>query len=467
MFFGFDLVQAIQIIGYPGIFAIILAESGLFFAVTLPGGSLLFTAGLLASQGYLNIYILLSTVLVAAILGDTIGYWFGAWVGPALYRREDSRFFKKKHLEQTRAFFDRHGSKAVLLGRFVPVIRTFVPILAGVVQMRYHTFLAYNVIGACIWAGGFTLGGYFLGESVPNIENYIEYIVLGIVFVTMIPLFLHVWRERRANGYTGTMKEFPTPLLAPDVRIERESVCGIIFDLDDTLAESFQPPSDEVLEKVFTLAERMPVAIMSGATFARLERDVMKRLPAHRDAQLFVFSDNAARCDLWRNGAWITEYHQPLEESEREQIKNIVAAVVREANVFIGEDPHYRIIDRGTSVSFAALEDGASKTKKSTWDPDMKKRVALAEALRAKLPGYEILIAGKTTIDIVRKGISKAYGVEWLSAHLETPAKDMLFIGDAFYEGGNDAMVIPTGIQIHHTSGPEETEKLIDDLLKD
>src|SRR5207244_639258 len=148
-----DLTHIIEVLGYPGIFGIVLAESGLFFGVSLPGGSLLFTAGLLASQGFLNIYILMVTVIVAAVLGDTIGYWFGSWVGPALWRRPDSRFFKKAYLEQTRVFFDKHGSRTILLARFIPIVRTFAPILAGVAQMNYRTFLYYNGLGACLWGG--------------------------------------------------------------------------------------------------------------------------------------------------------------------------------------------------------------------------------------------------------------------------------------------------------------------------
>jgi membrane-associated protein len=200
MFFGIDLVEAIQVISYPGIFAIILAESGLFFAIYLPGGSLLFTAGLLASQGILSIWILLATVITAAVLGDTIGYWFGAWVGPALYRRKNSRFLKQEHLQQTRLFFEEHGAKTVLLARFVPIVRTFAPILAGVGNMNYSTFLFYNVLGALLWGGGFTLAGYFLGEAIPDIEHSLEYIVLAIVAVTMLPLVHHVWKMRKAGA---------------------------------------------------------------------------------------------------------------------------------------------------------------------------------------------------------------------------------------------------------------------------
>ena len=208
MFFGIDLTQIIEILGYPGIFAIVMAESGLFFAVYLPGGSLLFTSGLLASQGYLNIYILLATVISAAIIGDSIGYWFGSWVGPALWRRPDSRFFKKKYLEQTRHFFKEHGTRTIFLARFIPIVRTFAPILAGVGEMNYRTFFFYNTLGAFIWGGGFVLGGYLLGQTVPGIENYLEYFIIGIVVVTMIPFFLHL---RKARKMEQENKDWPSP----------------------------------------------------------------------------------------------------------------------------------------------------------------------------------------------------------------------------------------------------------------
>ena len=447
MFFGFDLIQAIQALGYPGIFAIILAESGIFFGVSLPGGSLLFTAGLLASQGILNIFILLATVFTAAVLGDLIGYWFGAWIGPALYRRKDSRLFKQAHLRQASSFFEKHGARTILLARFIPIIRTFAPIVAGIAGMKYRTFLTYNFLGAVLWGGGYTLLGYFLGEAVPSIEEYIVVIVLGIMVVTFLPFVYHVWQEKKK----ADAKPKPS---------------AIIFDLDDTLAESFQPPSEAVLEKLFRLAERMPVAIMSGAAFTRIERDILKRTPPKTDASnLYVLSDNAARCDVWRGSSWETAYGFPLDAEERAAIKEAVEDAVEQTNIFEGGAKEYRIIDRETSVAFAALEDGASKTKKSAWDPEFVKRPKMATILREKLPGYEVLIGGKTTIDIVRKGISKAYGVEWLAKELTVAASDMLFIGDAFYEGGNDAVVIPTGIQTHATSGPEETEKMIDGML--
>lgn len=451
MFFGIDLVEAIQVISYPGIFAIILAESGLFFAIYLPGGSLLFTAGLLASQGILNIWILMATVMTAAILGDTIGYWFGAWVGPALYRRKNSRFLKQQHLQQTRLFFEEHGAKTVLLARFVPIVRTFAPILAGVGNMNYSTFLFYNVLGALLWGGGFTLAGYFLGEAIPDIEHSLEYIVLGIVFITMLPLAHHVWKMRKSG--VKAVQSLP-----------EKSPSAVIFDLDDTLAESFQKPETRVMEKLYRLADTVPVAIMSGATFGRLERDIMNHVPEHLRIPFYVFSDNGSRADEWIDGRWEKKYGMPLGDDEREFLREAISNAANELDLFDGE-PDFRVIDRGTSVSFAAFKHDASKVEKTAWDPDFIKRPKLAQLLREKAPAYDVLIAGRTTIDIVRKGISKAYGVEWLSNELKIPAEDMLFIGDAFYEGGNDASVIPTGIKTYATSGPEETEKLIDKLL--
>ena len=152
----FSLTTFVQAIGYPGLAAAVFLESGVFFGFFLPGASMLFTAGLLASQGFFNILILIPLLTLAAILGDNAGYWFGAKVGVRLFLRPDSRFFKHEHLEKARAFYDRHGGRAVFLGRFIPVIRTFAPIVAGVVLMRYRTFVLYNIAGALAWATGVT-----------------------------------------------------------------------------------------------------------------------------------------------------------------------------------------------------------------------------------------------------------------------------------------------------------------------
>lgn len=183
--------QLISALGLAGVVAIIFAESGLFLGFFLPGDSLLFTAGLLASQGYLNIWWLAPAATLAAILGDSVGYWFGAKVGPKIFSKEDSLFFHKDHLLKTSEFYERHGKKTIILARFIPIVRTFAPILAGVGKMDYQTFLTYNIIGGLIWGAGLTLAGYFLGVWVPNIDQYLIPIILAIIVVSFIPVIKH------------------------------------------------------------------------------------------------------------------------------------------------------------------------------------------------------------------------------------------------------------------------------------
>ena len=196
MIFGFDLVALIKAAGYLGLFGIVFAESGLFVGFFLPGDSLLFTAGFLASQGFLNIWILAPLAFIAAILGDNFGYAFGRRVGPAIFTRERSLFFHKEYLERARIFYEAHGGKAIVLARFLPVIRTFAPILAGVGRMRWPTFLFYNVIGAVLWAIGLTFLGFYLGNAIPNIDRYLVPIVLVIVIISSLPTLLHLVRHR-------------------------------------------------------------------------------------------------------------------------------------------------------------------------------------------------------------------------------------------------------------------------------
>jgi len=196
MIFGFDLVALIKAAGYLGLFGIVFAESGLFVGFFLPGDSLLFTAGFLASQGFLNIWILAPLAFIAAILGDNFGYAFGRRVGPAIFTRERSLFFHKEYLERARIFYEAHGGKAIVLARFLPVIRTFAPILAGVGRMRWPTFLFYNVIGAVLWAIGLTFLGFYLGNAIPNIDRYLVPIVLIIVIISSLPTLLHLVRHR-------------------------------------------------------------------------------------------------------------------------------------------------------------------------------------------------------------------------------------------------------------------------------
>jgi membrane-associated protein len=192
----FNLEGIIKTAGYAGLFGIIFAESGLLIGFFLPGDSLLFTAGFLASQGYLNIWILAPLLFVAAVTGDSVGYTFGYRVGPKIFKKEDSLFFHKDHLVKAQNFFQKHGGKTIILARFLPVVRTFAPILAGVGKMRYATFLFYNVVGGLLWAAGLTFLGFFLGKVVPDIDKYLLPIVLVIIVVSIAPSAWHVLKDK-------------------------------------------------------------------------------------------------------------------------------------------------------------------------------------------------------------------------------------------------------------------------------
>lgn len=184
--------------GYLGITAVVFAESGILFGIFFPGDSLLFVAGLFAGTGLLSYPLLVTLVVVAAIAGDSVGYWFGRKVGPTLFSRPDSRFFKQAYLARAETFYATHGPRAVVLARFVPIVRTLAPILAGVGSMPYKRFLAYNVIGALLWGAGIISIGYFLGSAVPGIENYIFPITIGIIIVSFLPIIVNLLRAKRA-----------------------------------------------------------------------------------------------------------------------------------------------------------------------------------------------------------------------------------------------------------------------------
>jgi membrane-associated protein len=200
-----DPTHLINSYGIWGIYAIIFAESGLFFGFFLPGDSLLVTAGLLASthkvgQVHLNLLALLVGCSVMAILGDQVGYAFGNRVGPALFRRPESRFFKPDHLIRAREYLDTRGSKMIVLARFVPAVRTFTPIVAGASKMRYRVFVPFNVAGGLLWACGVTLAGYALGSSVKHIDKYLVPIILLVIVISLIPVFLEIRKSRRSRA---------------------------------------------------------------------------------------------------------------------------------------------------------------------------------------------------------------------------------------------------------------------------
>ncbi|MDP7704221.1 MULTISPECIES: DedA family protein [unclassified Mycobacterium] len=193
----------------PTILVIVFVETGLLFPL-LPGESLLFTGGLLAAKGTLDIWILAPAVALVAVLGDQTGYFIGRRIGPALFKKEDSRFFKKHYVTESHAFFEKYGSWAIILARFMPFVRTFTPVIAGVSYMRYPVYLAFDIVGGVLWGGGVTVAGYFLG-TVPFVNQNLEKIILAILFVSMIPAFIAAWRgyRSRRNAPAPTPDEVP------------------------------------------------------------------------------------------------------------------------------------------------------------------------------------------------------------------------------------------------------------------
>lgn len=191
----FDLTTILPTIGYLGIFAIIFAESGLLIGFFLPGDSLLFTAGFLASQGMFNIFVLIAICFVAAVVGDSVGYMFGQRVGKRLFHKKDSLLFHKDNLERAQKFYNKHGKKTIVLARFMPVVRTFAPIVAGIGDMPYKDFISYNIIGGILWAIGLPLLGYLLGNVIPDVDKYLIPIIIAIVIFSVLPSAIHLLKD--------------------------------------------------------------------------------------------------------------------------------------------------------------------------------------------------------------------------------------------------------------------------------
>jgi len=193
--------------GEIGLMLIIFAETGLLFGFFLPGDSLLFTAGLLAEQGKLNLAAVLIGCFAAAVLGDQVGFTIGDKAGPRFFRKPDSRFFKHEYIERTDQFFEKHGPKTVVMARFVPVVRTFAPVMAGVGKMSRRTFVVYNVAGAFLWVFGVTLAGYFLADAIgDSVDKYLLPIIALIILLSLIPPFIE-WRKARKETHTVTAGE--------------------------------------------------------------------------------------------------------------------------------------------------------------------------------------------------------------------------------------------------------------------
>lgn len=193
-----NLEELIKWGGLTVLIIIIFAETGLLIGFFLPGDSLLITAGLLASPSvnFLDIYTLIISLSIAAIVGDTVGYWFGRKTGPKLFNREDSTFFKKEYLLNAKDFYEKHGSKAIVYARFVPFARTFAPIVAGIAEMNYRVFITYNIFGGIFWVTSMSLAGYFFG-NIPFVKKNFEYVIIGVIVLSVLPIVIGYLKSKR------------------------------------------------------------------------------------------------------------------------------------------------------------------------------------------------------------------------------------------------------------------------------
>jgi hypothetical protein len=242
---------------------------------------------------------------------------------------------------------------------------------------------------------------------------------------------------------------------------------AILFDFDDTLVESFSPPVPHMVMRIERLLMHLPIAIVTGAAYMRIERDLLSAIrdTAHL-SRLFIFTNSSSQCYLFKDGSWHNEYNLVLTSDEKSIIIKAIEETIEEMQYF--RDMPYsgtRVIDRETQITYIAVGLDAPHERKITWDSDRSQRSRMCAVLAQKLPNFNVVIGGASSVDITRKGINKAYGVRWLSQHLNIPPSDMLFIGDGLIQGGNDASVIPTGIQTRLISGPAETAKIIDEFL--
>lgn len=195
-----DLKSLIETVGYLGVFTIVFLESGMLIGFFFPGDSLLFTAGFLASQGVFNISYLILGCFLGAVIGDSVGYFIGHRYGRKLFQKEKSFWFRKDHLATAENFYKKHGGKTIILARFMPVIRAFAPVVAGIGSMSYPTFLFYNLFGGFLWAVGITLAGYYLGSLIPNVDKYLLPIVGLIVLASIAPAIIHVAKDREQRS---------------------------------------------------------------------------------------------------------------------------------------------------------------------------------------------------------------------------------------------------------------------------
>ena len=198
----YNVPELIRLVGFYGLILIVFAETGLLVGFFLPGDSLLITAGLFAARGDLDFTMLVVTLIPAAIAGNATGYYIGHRTGKALYSRPDSLLFRREHLRMTHEYYERHGGKTIILAQFIPILRTFAPVVAGVGEMGYRQFATYNVVGAVFWIGGMTTAGYALGNAIPNIESRIHYVVAVVIFISLLPPGIALLKARLRRNAT-------------------------------------------------------------------------------------------------------------------------------------------------------------------------------------------------------------------------------------------------------------------------
>ncbi len=238
-----------------------------------------------------------------------------------------------------------------------------------------------------------------------------------------------------------------------------------IFDLDETLAVSFQPPVPEMLARISLLQRHVPMAIMSGAGLDRIIRDVISHLP-EAPTNLMLFPNSSSQCFRYESGEWKEVYSHLLTPDERDHIKSVLNLALAEYEE-LKDGPAYgeRIVDREAQIALACIGMDAPTEVKAAWDPTAEKRLRIARQLREKLADFDILIGGASTVDITRKDTNKSYGVRWYANYMKTTPAEMLYVGDALYPGGNDEVVILTGIQTRAVFSPKDTEGVIDQII--
>lgn len=241
-----------------------------------------------------------------------------------------------------------------------------------------------------------------------------------------------------------------------------------LFDLDETLAESFKDPSRAMISRIQALLHSIPVAIVTGRDFAGMKHDFLDQITDSPDAERFyVVCEGGAEGYAWKSGSWHKEYGTDMTDDERPAIRGAIMSALSETRVLDGQTIYgEQFVDKQAMVAFRMIGNDAPTDIRHTWDPGNALRHTFALAVQAKLPQYDVVMGGATTIDVTKKAINKAYGVRWLSDTFRIPTTDMLYVGDALYPDGNDEPVIATGIQVLATTGPKETEVIIDELLE-